>query len=695
MFPYNYSEDGDRLVLLGLSVRAYNYCLRNDIRTISSLLEYYKNNGNSIPPGINAGRTTINELERACIELIKNKTPITTHNRFSGISTWGISVRAYNYCQTLRLTTEEALIQYYIEHGESIPTAANAGRTTVEEITRLCHAILQEEKYKSVYEQLLSSASSSDITSRLCQILHLEEDDAKHLETFVEKHHHYPVLWLTSKYIDTDDDALCFATVYKVDSRRPSKTVSAISNELNVSVSRVGQRVTKGYQKIFGNPKACRIDNGRNKVLVSLLSLVDLSYLFELCRKEDSFFSNDSSSVFAEVNREELTGFSVAFILRYLSSFCDYIKSFGDFERNRANVDVITIKQELTSIVDFQKLFNKMDDIIATATDNLTFNVRDFVEDSPFWKQYQITEVNKVVAICKSYLLSKHGLYNEDDSENIPIIPLKIDLCNVVYNIIAKAGVPLTLYEICVQIKRQFPTKDIHEDSVKIALRDEKRIQYQRDSADGTKYLLAELDVPTSVRDAIVRVLDQSSAPVLLDDIVSYVLNYFPSSSKNSVRTTMLNDSKSRFVQYSGGRYGLVSKHYSDQYERLMDTGRVSYEERLIQYKSFLHDNHRPPYTGSEDESEVSLAKWAERNQSHEDLKSLVSGYAPIFWQQTCDECEKYIDSHHGKLPTKESEPRLYKWMLKAAGDYQADNLNQSQRKAFLHLKMKIKNRYA
>jgi len=144
----NHFSGNDGLKSLGLTVRAYNYCISRGISTIQQLLDYYSAHNNTFPAGQNAGYYTISELERKCKELLASK-DLNQEQKGEGetISDWHVSVRAYNVLQSYRLITKLSLLSFYRENGNAIPdNLRNCGRKTILEIEELCKFLISREK---------------------------------------------------------------------------------------------------------------------------------------------------------------------------------------------------------------------------------------------------------------------------------------------------------------------------------------------------------------------------------------------------------------------------------------------------------------------------------------------------------------------------------------------------------------------
>ena len=682
MCSNDHTKEYDRLIDLGLSVRAYNYCQRNRINTTSDLIEFFKKNDYTIPFGFKAGRGTIQELTKVCNELIK-KLNIDTYidNDNNSIITWGLSTRAYNYCQSLRLISRNSIVRHYLSNGRCIPPKVNVGNKTIKEIESLCVKFLKDDP------SLLNSCGYIQMDQEETCLGLLSTEDRDYVSSFLKNHNHYPILWMLSRYIDNNKDALCFSLVYGIDSNRDVKTIFELSKEYNVTQSRIGQIVNNGYRILFS-------DNSpqyAQKIFQEVFSKKRVQYLIDAISEFDVLCSSDPIPIIKEICRSEKVAFTTAFVLRFISSYTDRFTRIGNFERNNANTQVLLINENISSVFDIESFCSQFESLLNNLSERTILNFREYVEDSSCWIKYSVSYSDRILRACKSIILSRYNIYDEDGGDTLIIYPKKVDLGSVVYGIISSSNIPLTIEEISNRIDSLYTPGKYSVIQIKLAIREDKRIQFKRDGGGKTKYLLASDSIPSSVRDAIVRVLEQSLVPVSLDEIVDFVLLHFPSSSKKSVRTTMLNDGRSRFIQFTDGLFGLASKEYPPEYSIATDATRTSYEERLIELKKFVNEKHQFPLVDSDDSDEVSLARWLERNISKAEVKELLDTYKMIVWVDTCAKCETFIKSQGGKLPNKDRDSFLYKWIFKAAEDFNEGRLNQTQRKLYLHLKMIIK----
>lgn len=242
MERYNHFSENDELKKLGLSVRAYNYCTSRGLSTIRQLLDYFFANNNSIPAGQNAGFHTVSELTRVCRRLQESIEVLPSGNeKYGSIADWELSVRAYNVLQVYRLVTKERLLTFYFDNGQSIPKdLRNCGRKTINEIEELCKFLIQESDANEIlpnrdkqgdttrssgrYIQQRDNTLTSRLLANLAKLASLSHNDFSHFSSYMEQYGHYPLLWLLSKYIESDEDTVCFMSVYGIDSSKKRRT---------------------------------------------------------------------------------------------------------------------------------------------------------------------------------------------------------------------------------------------------------------------------------------------------------------------------------------------------------------------------------------------------------------------------------------------------------------------------------------
>ena len=733
-YSRHYTYD-DSIKRLGLSVRAYNYCLYLKIRTVGELLNYYSSNNYTIPRGHYGGPKTITELQEVC-QLLQSTTPpdsikdnndvypvlipstpsteiqeedkqqlgdsinydlIKKRGINSTIQDWGVSVRAYNVCQAYRLTTRESLLDCYLKNGNTIPNNLNnCGKKTILELESLCKELLSFED-NTYYENTSSYdeqpvLSVADIqystpqnnidpfTDRISSLLTLNENEKQFLIDFYNLHNHYPVLWLIRQYINNNSDVYDYALFYQIDHAKTDQELSTLTKE---EQDKIKENAKRGYNILF-NPRS-----EFNRCINS----IDNSYLTDCLKGIDLLTPIDEFDNISVIIRDEESTLDKKFIVGYIINLYGGYSILDEHKRNKYDFDKIYVSDDLNSYFDFDAYRKGLELKIEEATEYIELNLRIDIEDSPYWLSFSISNVNRVLKAVKAFVFYKYGLYELDMADTIDIVPKKIDLKNIVFNIVSNSIMPLSLDDIINEALKQYPNYSFPVNTVIKVLRENPQIHFRRGNGSiPTVYMLASNETPSSIRDAIIRVLSGFSTPLKLDDIVNHVLSYFPSSNKRSIKTSILNDTLNRFVQFKGDFYGLSSKKYPETYIPVtQEESRLSFEERLILLKHFLDENERLPFIDSDDKKEQDLARWTERYQKKEHVKELLNKYKAVIWKTECLRCEEYIVSHNGKIPNLITEPRLFKWLTNAISSLSNDSLDQEQRRQLLHLCMQIR----
>lgn len=701
MSPKPIMEYEDRIVCLRMSTRAYNYCQKNNIQTISDLIKFYKDNGYKIPNRVaGIGLKTIDELSIICGFFIKGLYAIKqdhlcqSYSQTSQLAHCGLSVRAYNYCCANRLFTVGDLLRFYKDNNQTIPPRQNAGRKTITELEGFCRKQPFLESVQSCEEQTshdknieLASETKYAVVAPF-DFPSLTLEDKQFGWAHFEANGHFPILWIINQVYNQDLDVLClFSTTPAIIGNEITSFIDKAKQE-NVSHTCIKQRYERAVMKLFQvNNNSC---GGKSKYWKKLLTKEHCSYLIDSISGEDFITTFDFDKVLKKINAEEHTKFSNLFVLQLISSLSDYYVE-GGYNTSNYSTDICLIHNDICNVFDFHGFSHGFDKMLENCDVYTELNIRNYIEDSLYWRAFSYEYIDRVVNVCKSYLLHKYGLYENSIEDIIEIVPRKINWAEVIYSLLSQAPSGLTMDEIIPNLLSQYPGHKITESAIRRALDSDSRIQYQRGVHGKTKFLLAVHDVPNSVRDAIVRKLEVCETPVSLEDIVSFVQIYFPTSSSRSIRTTMTNDGRSRFTQYEDGLWGLSSKSYSDAYKVAEVVSHQGYEERLISLKRFIAEKNRYPDRDSLDSEEASLGRWMERNTDKAEVVSLFEEFGPMLWKSYWSSCEEYVRGHGKKLPTRESNPILYKWYIKAMEDYSKGDLTQEQRKMMLHLAMQIR----
>ena len=152
------------------------------------------------------------------------------------------------------------------------------------------------------------------------------------------------------------------------------------------------------------------------------------------------------------------------------------------------------------------------------------------------------------------------------------------------YIILKENGAPMSLTELFEELKRKHPEIKYEEpEQIRWILLHSDRI-----SAIGktSKYALSEWEnvFKGNIRDLIIQILENSSEPVHIDNLMKAILPIYPNTSKNSVLSSMYNDS-TRFISIGDGYYGLAKKNYQNWRK---ENEELDFKEKCEQYLDFV-----------------------------------------------------------------------------------------------------------
>ena len=71
----------------------------------------------------------------------------------------------------------------------------------------------------------------------------------------------------------------------------------------------------------------------------------------------------------------------------------------------------------------------------------------------------------------------------------------------------------------------------------------------------------AQSIVNMSIRDMAYEYLCQQEAPISVDSLLAYLIAFYPSTSKESVRNNLYEDKQDRFLFFPGAFIGVKEKH--------------------------------------------------------------------------------------------------------------------------------------
>ena len=210
-----------------------------------------------------------------------------------------------------------------------------------------------------------------------------------------------------------------------------------------------------------------------------------------------------------------------------------------------------------------------------------TSDVNSYISNSQYWIRYNPDKIDDIAGIFKKILLHEFGLYPEGINENYIKIPTQkvSNPYNIIYKIFLLNGKPMHLDDIFIEFKRLLPEhKFTNASQLRSILH---RHEYISLKNMKNVYTLKEwMQIGSvTIRGTIIEFLEKYNFPQKLNDISAYILNHFPDTNISNIKSTMLSDSKHRFVRFNDNLFGLKSKKYSSKYKK--------FEQSEYQNKSF------------------------------------------------------------------------------------------------------------
>ena len=194
------------------------------------------------------------------------------------------------------------------------------------------------------------------------------------------------------------------------------------------------------------------------------------------------------------------------------------------------------------------------------------------------------------------------------------------------------------------------------------------------------------------VGDYTEHLLEQSSTPIKVEDLLQKIRCYLPETYIESIRANLNGDPRGRFVFFLDGYVGLKRKEY--------DKKKIQYaEQRIIEFLSFMEEKHRSPQPHGL-EAEESLYRWYldfTKSTAKElaGLRATFQQYLKEYdqwmftpfeysYKRNCDQVKWYVEENL-ELPTQEDEPELAAWFNSQLECYEKHK--DKRKKMFVDLK--------
>ena len=321
---------------------------------------------------------------------------------------------------------------------------------------------------------------------------------------------------------------------------------------MNLTRERVRQIRNRAFQQSFdwNYEKKPRSEN--SKLIKQLISnKEDWAYIEDII-KENYLISGESD--IKEILALEQSNLTEQFALHIIKCvFKDLVTLFNGLSIARENVqwkNTYLIPSYLTDAYDFQKGKVYFEKDLAENEEEEDFNIKTYVTTSSNWIKYDVLYEKQVVRLIRDILINEFDIFPSDEDQVCVVIPAMKEKhpSDIVYEILKANGEPMYLDEIFEEFKIRLPH---HRYSNPEHLRssvwsNDKITHISRESL----YTLKEwTDVRTgTIRDAVLEFLEKSDIPQDFDSITEYVVQFFPRTYKESIRSSLKQDRSNRFV---------------------------------------------------------------------------------------------------------------------------------------------------
>lgn len=341
------------------------------------------------------------------------------------------------------------------------------------------------------------------------------------------------------------------------------------------------------------------------------------------------------------------------------------------------------VKRELVENVRIRNVFNSI---------RKTINARRSVVEKLDILSYIKSDKRKyhrdVAQLCSIYSKFISTLPNVKviDDRFIVLMPNMIDISLAIESILYDKGFPMTLLELFDEFNK------LHLNHWITTLHQFKPF-IQRNPNIKPKgkrgiYVLAHWknQFTGSLVEYIEHVLKMCGEPAHIDDILDFIKEEFPDTTKKSVYSLLTGSYSNRFVSFEGNFFGLI-EHQNDnanlRVKRFIT--RKSFDERFDEFKAFVLLHKRIPIASGSTEEEDSLNRWmrnvqignVESTSEHSrKLKTFIDANKELpqdgfeyKFKLMCDQI-KVIVSQTFALPSRSEHLSEYNWLQKYKDSY-------------------------
>jgi hypothetical protein len=720
-----------------ISNRSFNVCHNNDLRELSVILEYYRENG-SFENLRNCGRKSNEELTAICLKYLDNDI-----NQFREI------LKPENQLiETINNFTraQREIVNSFIEINSNNLSVRSKNAITSFlngnlKIRNISERILTNDRFnfqdiknvgtKTVDELKIFFDSTIDFIEKIAGLKNENDLVALRNRFFIEKTFLISSIpneilesqsifrlvdFLISKNVIFEkNENITFQKGFKIYNEQHEITLDEIAEKINISKERVRQIKRDIVENLFKNLQFVRnIDD-------------DLYQKYYI--DQNQYFINVDDDLNNLINGMNKTNFSNVFnsviIYSYISDKFNIVgeiedvlqpKNFNSSDRHNWN-NLYLVKKNISSLFNFSDFTFDIDKRLSDRIDeSYNFNFKSYLLG--FSNTTNLEELNIVSLVAENILNKEFGIYI-DIEDNIRFTRNSLKQAyEYAYEALKLLGKPSKVSEIIRKIKELNPDYETNEARVRVSMKRQNGfVPIGRISIFGLKEWENELEnfKGGTIRSIVTEYLETFDEPKHISDIAEYVLNYRPNTYERSILDNLKADETSTFVFFKNSTIGLQFKKYENAFVKLNQIDSVevkSWEERFNDFTQFVNANNRLPFSSGCPNEEIRLYRWYKIQVRKLKKGNLVNAKCKLLDQITIqfnrnninrkrrsNNVERYVDLKqfvflNKRLPSakKTGEENLYQFFYNQRKLFEMGELEQSKENQFIEIVKIIEN---
>jgi predicted transcriptional regulator len=508
--------------------------------------------------------------------------------------------------------------------------------------------------------------------------------------SYYMKNRCYPMFWILEKQLENYDnrDIDVLKKTFKIYQNQQPLSLTEFATQYSISRERVRQIRKQIFKEVL-----CR-----------------QSLFFNKYRNDWNHYIPSTNDVIWEQDMQkyiddEQSNLSAKFIVQILLNllYSDNYTIYGGFSvpvKTNSWKNTFLVNKDFSKVFNFEKFRVEFRKSLKKTKSTYLLDVVNYVTKCKCWKKYKADKKYSIAGIITDILHYEFNLNPEEDGRITIVARKKRTLFDIMYEILKDNGNPMHIADIFAEFKKRAP-EHYYSNPAQLRhylLKHEAIICQNRKSV----YVLKEWTHVKggTIRDSVVEFLTKKKLPQTARNITEYVKLHFPETNIASVRTSMFNDTKERFVFFQNALFGLSRKKYPPKYEPA-DNALPSFDQRLSGIEKFIAENGHFPFASSRNRDERILGVWWVRitrgvysidEPKRKEIERIKTQYAGcdenkrIFqWNANYEKVKQFLLENH-TTPTIATDKFLYHWLGRAKTDYLGHRMNDMQQQKYLEL---------